>query len=89
MTTLTHEQTTAIDSGSVLQVFRNNKILQLLAALLVAQLAAAIFLSMSNNRQADFTAGEPVLAISSESIRIIEIDDGENSVSLQKNKSCK
>lgn len=84
MTTITHETKTVNFPVSALETFRSSKLLKFLAALLIVQLAAAIFLTVTNNRQGDFTAAEPVLAIPSESIRTIEIDDGENSVSLQK-----
>ena len=85
MTTITHEQSTVNYPVSALGIFRNSRMLKWLAVLLVVQLAVAVFLAFSNNRQGELSPGEPVLALPSELIRTIEIDDQENSIVLQKN----
>ncbi len=83
MNTIANENLPKTHGNSVFSLFQTSRLLQVAAAILVAQLGIAALLGLTQ-KQATFANGEPLFSLSEDDINSIAIDDGDEAISLKK-----
>lgn len=83
MTTIANQPIEKTDDNSILRQFKHSRFLQLVALLLIAQLALAALLGFTN-KQATFASGEALFTLNENEIDTISIGSNDETISLKK-----